>query len=1019
MIIEVLPSNRKKLGGANRRQPHLLGGNDIEKDALMTRAPDHLPAPPETVLDYLAELRKLTAGDIRSDQVSRVLYSTDASLYQVLPHAVVLPRNTEELHAAVELAAKHRVPILPRGGGSSLAGQAVNAAVVLDLNRYLQNVLEINQEEQWVRVQPGVVLDPLNQQLRPHGLQFGPDPASSNRATMGGIVANNATGSHSIVYGMTADHVLETEVFLSDGSRAKFGALEKEALDAKTRNTGLEGQIYRELAQLVASSENQDTIRVGTPRHWRRCGGYNLDRLIQGGISYQGVHDPRFNLAKLLCGSEGTLAVMHEIKLQLVPTPPQTALAILHFKSPHAALAAVPVILEVEPSAVELLDHLSLTRCREVPQYARMMQNFLEGEPNCVLITEFYGESDAQLRHKIERLKKHLPAQGVAAEPITVAWTPQQQNEVWTVRKVGLGFLMSLKGDYKPIPFIEDAAVPVEHLADYVTKIEQFCKDLGTEVAYYAHASAGCLHIRPLVNTKVATEIAKLPQIGAFSVDLLRGYGGALSSEHGDGRSRSWLNESFFGPELYGLYQQVKRTFDPENLLNPGNVVDAPAMTESLRYGDDYEVVQLNEQIDFSADQGFQRAIEMCNGAGICRKTTTGTMCPSYMVTKEEEHSTRGRANLLRAALSGQLPAEALTSQRMYETMDLCIECKACKSECPSSVDMAKIKFEFLAQYYLKHGVPLRARLMADIARLSRWNSGLVAPVVNGVLGNGAVRWLLEKTLGISRKRQLPKFAREPFTTWFQKRSPRNAGQKQVVLFNDTFNTYNYPQVSIAVTELLEAAGFEVLLPGHWCCGRPMISKGLVQQARAAAHDCIEKLAPFVERGIPIVGIEPSCLLTLRDELLMLLPDDPRGQLIADNAFLFEEFFAKLADEGELDLEFQQATEKVLLHGHCHQKALVGTESSKQTLGLAGCDVEEIDSGCCGMAGSFGYEAEHYDISLAMGEQQLFPAVRKTPDETTIVAAGVSCRQQIEHATGKQALHPAEVLHRALLRDEK
>ncbi|NOZ40066.1 MAG: FAD-binding protein [Planctomycetes bacterium] len=970
---------------------------------------------PEAVLDYLAELRKLTTGDIRTDAFSRVLYSTDASIYQVMPHAVVLPRTTDELQAAVELAAKHRVPILPRAGGSSLAGQAVNAAVVLDLTRYLHEILEVNQEEKWVRVQPGVVLDVLNAHLKPKGLQFGPDPASSNRAAMGGIVGNNSTGSHSITYGMTADHVIETHVFLSDGSAANFGPVENGTLEAKTRSAGLEGQIYRDISQLVSKPENQAAIQAATPKHWRRCGGYNLDRLAQGDFTFQGPHDSRFNLAKLMCGSEGTLGVIGEMKMNLVPVPKNTALVILHFDGIYEALAAVPTILEVGPTAVEMLDDMGMTLCRKTAQFAPLLANFVEGTPNCILITEFYGENDAELRHKIDRLKDHLRSQGVPVGAVTEALTPSRKKDVWDVRKAGLGLLMSIRGDHKPIPFIEDSAVPVEHLAEYVTKVEQFCNDLGSKVAYYAHASAGCIHIRPLLNTKAAEEVAKLPKIMEFAVDLLHGYDGVLSSEHGDGRARSATNERFFGPELYGLYQQVKGIFDPDNRLNPGNVVNAPAMTEDLRYGAEYQVVTIDEHLDFSSDQGFHRAIEMCNGAGICRKTTTGTMCPTYMVTREEEHSTRGRANLLRAALSGKLPVESLTSKRMYEAMDLCIECKACKSECPSSVDMTKIKFEFLAQYYKKNGVPLRARLMADIARFSRWNSGFIAPLVNTMLGNRAVRWLMEKTLGVSRHRSLPKFARQPFTTWFRNRGPQPTQQKKVVLFNDTFNTFNYPQVSIAATEVLEAAGFEVLLPGHWCCGRPMISKGLVDKARAAAKDCIEKLSPFAEQGIPIVGLEPSCLLTLRDELLMLVPDDPRGATIAQNAFLFEEFIAKLANEGELDLKFKQATDKVLLHGHCQQKALVGTGPSKQTLGAAGCEVEEVDSGCCGMAGSFGYEAEHYDISQAMGERRLLPAVREAGEATTIVAAGVSCRQQIKHGTGRQALHPAELLRAKLV----
>ncbi len=968
------------------------------------------------VSEYLAELAKQTSGDIRTDRYSRVLYSTDASIYRVVPLGVVLPRNSEELQAAVELAAKHQVPILPRAGGSSLAGQAVNEAVVLDLTRYMDSVLEVNAEEQWVRVQPGVVLDVLNMQLQQHGLQFGPDPASSNRAAMGGIVANNSTGSHSITYGMTADHVLETQVFLSDGSAANFGPIEKDQLEAKRQLGGLEGEIYQAIAQLVTKPENRKAIQAATPRHWRRCGGYNLDRLATGDFTFQNPQDPRFNLSKLVCGSEGTLAVMNEIKVNLVPIPKHTALAIIHFEDIYEALAAVPTILEVEPTAVEMLDDMGLTLCRKTRQFAPLLNNFVEGTPNCILITEFYGESDAELRHKIDRLKEHLHSQNVPVGAITEALTTRQKLDVWEVRKAGLGLLMSLRGDHKPIPFIEDSAVPVEHLADYVTKVEQFCNELGSKVAYYAHASAGCIHIRPLLNTKAAEEVAKLPKISEFAVDLLHGYDGVLSSEHGDGRARSWINERFFGPELYGLYREVKGAFDPHNRLNPGNVVNAPAakMTENLRFGADYSTQQVNEHLDFSSDQGFHRAVEMCNGAGICRKTTAGTMCPSYMVTKEEEHSTRGRANLLRAALSGSLPREELTSARMFETMDLCIECKACKSECPSSVDMAKIKFEFLAQYFEKNRVPLRTRMMADIAMASRiFSRPILAPLVNGFLGLRPISILLDRCIGFSQNRPIPKFASQPFTAWFKKRAKKTGRKGKVVLFNDTFNTYNYPHVSIAATELLEAAGFEVVLPGHYCCGRPMISKGLVEKARAAARGCVEKLSPFAEQGIPIVGLEPSCLLTLRDELLCLLPDEPRTQAIAENAYLFEEFIAKLADEGSLDLDFQDATRKVLLHGHCHQKALVGTESSKRTLGAAGCEVEEVDSGCCGMAGSFGYEAEHYETSCAMGERRLLPAVRAAEPDTTIVAAGVSCRQQIKQGTGRQALHPAQVLHEA------
>lgn len=975
----------------------------------MTHAPAALP-------DFLAALRKRVAGAVRTDAYSRVLYSTDASIYQVMPHGVLIPKSVEDVQAAVELAARYQIPLLPRTGGSSLAGQAVGEALVIDMSRHLDQVLDVNAEERWVRVQPGLVLDELNAYLRPLGLQFGPDPASSNRAAMGGIVSNNSTGSHSICYGMTADHVRATNVILSDGSTAHLGPLEAAEAAQRRNRSGLEGAIYQRILASTQDEANRATIRAGTPRHWRRCGGYNLDRFIDGGVSFKGTPDPRFNLARLVCGAEGTLAVMTDVTLNLVPVPTRTALALVHFDSLYEALQAVPIILEVDPSAVELIDHLGLTLCREVPQYARLLKTFVEGEPNCLLITEFYGEREAELQAKIDRLKTHLHRQQAGAAAVVPVLDPARQQDVWTVRKVGLGLLMSIKGDHKPIPFIEDAAVPVEHLAEYVTQVERFCNDLGTDVAYYAHASAGCVHIRPLINTKAASEVAKLPEITAFSVELLRGYGGSLSSEHGDGHARSWINERFFGPDLYKLYQNVKRAFDPHNLLNPGAVVDAPPMTENLRYGDDYGVIPLEIHLDFSHEHGFDRAVEMCNGAGICRKKTTGTMCPSFMATREEEHATRGRANALRAALSGRLPASELTSKRMYEVMDLCIECKACKAECPSSVDMAKIKFEFLAQYHAANGTPRRARLFADVARLSRLGSGLLAPLANGGQRNGFVRRLMEKHLGISRHRTLPTFAREPFTTWFSRRRETRPAARKVALFHDTFNTYNDPAVAIAATEVLEAAGFEVVLPGHRCCGRPMISKGLVDEARAAARHTVERLAPLAEQGLPIVGLEPSCLLSLRDEYLYLLPGDPRARLVAEHAVMFEEFIDRLAASDDLGLRFTEDARRVLLHGHCHQKALVGTKPSHRVLSLpAHYTVAEVDSGCCGMAGSFGYEAEHYEISLTMAERRLLPAVREADAETLIVAAGTSCRQQIKHGTGRQALHPAEVLRRALV----
>lgn len=976
----------------------------------------------ELLFDFLNELDKRTRGALRTDEYSRILYSTDASIYQVKPHGVLLPQTVDDVQAAVELAAKHHVPLLPRTGGSSLAGQAVNRALVMDFTRHLDQVLEVNQEEMWVRVQPGIVLDALNIYLRKFGLQFGPDPASSNRAAMGGIVSNNSTGSHSIMYGMTADHVLEMEVILSDGTLTRFGPLETAVLPQYLNRSGLEGDIYRQMHTLTQYPANQEIIRSGTPRHWRRCGGYNLDRLVptvNGRPTYRWPYDNRFNLAKLICGAEGGLGVITELKLNLVPLPTHTALAIVHFNSLPEALTAVPLMLEVGPSAVELLDNLGLTMCRDVPEYARLLSTFIQDTPNCVLITEFYGENEAELLSKMDNLERHLKGQLVNFTAVTRATTPQQQTDVWTVRKVGLGLMMSIKGDHKPIPFIEDAAVPVEHLAEYVTKVERFCNDIGTNVAYYAHASAGCIHIRPLINTKMAKEVAKLPAITEFSVDLLRGYGGSFSSEHGDGRARSWLNEKFFGPDLYRLYQEVKRIFDPQNILNPGTIVNAGPMTENLRYGESYQVIPITPHLDFSSDHGFDRAVEMCNGAGICRKRTTGTMCPSFMATREEEHATRGRANALRAAMSGHLPPSEFTSERMYQVMELCVSCKACKAECPSSVDMAKIKTEFLAQYHDAHGVPLRDRLFANITPLSRLGSGAMARLANWTLGNSLIRKSMERTLGISAKRSLPNFARQSFTDWFNKHTPvgahRDAPLQQIVLFNDTFSTYNYPHIAIAATELLEMAGFAVVLPGVTDCGRPSFSKGLVDKARAIAQTVLDHLVPLAKQGLPIIFLEPSDLSALTDDYASLLPNDPRIALVAAQCRSFEEFIAELADNGDLNLNFTEEARHLVLHGHCHQKALIGTNPAHRALTLPpNYTLEEVDSSCCGMAGSFGYEAEHYDISLKMAERRLLPAMRAAAPETILVAAGVSCRQQIKHGAGRQVLHPAEILRAAI-----
>ena len=969
----------------------------------------------------LEHLRSLLPGSIRVDEYARALYSTDASIYQVMPHAVVVPRHRDEIQAVVEAAAQFGVPVTARTAGSSLAGQAVGRSIIVDFTKHLDAIVDFDPEKSTVTVEPGVVLDRLNAYLKPHGVLFGPDPASSNRAAMGGIISNNATGSHSICYGMSADHVNAMDVLLSDGSRAHFSNLSASEFSSYAKRPGLEGSIYDGLSGLIGNEENVRIIRENTPRHWRRCGGYNLDRLAPKGLSFKMPQQEGLNLARLVSGAEGTLAIIEKMTLDLVPLPKKTALAVVHFDDIVRAMESVQVILEQDPSAVELLDHLGLSMCRQSPMWRRKLETFVDGEPNCVLLTEFQGQSDLELENKIEEFRAFLIRRGVGSGAVVPVLSAAGQADVWAVRKMGLGFLMSVRGDHKPIPFIEDAAVPVQHLAEYVTGVEKFCNGLGLKVAYYAHASAGCIHIRPLVNTKSAQELALLPEIVAFSISMLKGFGGSLSSEHGDGRARSSFNKAFFGDELYGLYAQTKALFDPKGILNPGMVTGAAEMTKDMRFGPQYETIELKTNLDFSEDLGFAAAVEMCNGAGVCRKMGSGTMCPSFMATRDEEHSTRGRANALRNVLSGRLDPSELHSDRLYETMDLCLQCKACASECPSSVDMAKIKVEYLDQYYKKNGTPLRAKFFGGAAAQSRRFSGRTAPLVNRLSSIKMARWAMERVLGVTRHRDLPPLAAVPYDTWFKLRKNTNgsgvpepiAGQKeQIVLFNDTFNTYNYPEVSIAATLVLEAAGFEVILPGHKCCGRPLISKGLVDEARIAASETLDSLLPFVRRGLTIVGLEPSCVLSFDDEYRSLLPGDPRVPMVAEKTMLFDDFIGQL-DPGRLP-EMKHSGD-ILFHGHCHQKAAVGTTGSLAALKTTGCSVKEVDSGCCGMAGSFGFEKEHYEMSMQIGGQRLFPAVAAAGAETQVVAPGVSCRQQIKHGTGKRAFHTAELLWNAIL----
>ena len=946
--------------------------------------------------DLYEALKRRVSGEVRFDRASRLMYSTDASIYEIEPIGVVLPRTHEDVFATMEVARDFNVPVLPRGGGTSLAGQTVGNAVVIDMSKYLNRVVEVNAEERWARVEPGVVQEQLNLHLRPMGFLFGPDTSTANRATIGGMMGNNSAGSHSIVYGKTIDHVLEMDVVLSSGEGR---TLREMKFEEAAMSSGLEGRI----ADIVRA--NRDEIERRYPKIMRRVSGYNLDEFVRNG---------KFNLVKLLVGSEGTLAAVHQAKVRIEPRPPATALCVVHFAEMVEAIQASDIILPFNPAAIELIDDKIINLARGSLELSRLM-GFIQGQPAGVLLVEFYGENEAELRSKIEALEAALKREKSGYAYVR-AFDAAEQNNIWKVRKAGLGLLLGMKGERKPIAFVEDCAVEPSKLPAFFVRFRDVIHKYGTSAGYYGHASVGCLHIRPLINTKDARDIRIMKEMTDEIADLVIEFGGGMSGEHGDGLARSYLNEKLFGPQLYKAFRDVKLAFDPEYRMNPGKIVDAPPMTENLRYGAGYQTLTLNTHYDFSKEGGLATAIELCNGAGVCRKKNEGTMCPSYMVTMEDKHSTRGRANLMREILSGKLPAQEFVGQELHDALDLCLECKGCKAECPSNVDMAKLKYEFLAHYNEANGTPLRSRMFANIHTLSRAAS-FFPSMANWTLTNPTLRRMMERFVGIDARRKLPLFADQTFESWFKGRksefrNPNSEMPGKVLLFHDTFINFNYPDIGKAATQLLEAAGYEVrLAPERKCCGRPMISKGLAESARENADFNVRQLHSFVKEGYSIVGCEPSCILTFRDEY----PDLVKGDYVKDVArasFLLEEFIVKEKQAGRWKLEFKRQETKALIHGHCHEKALIGSRYLKEALALA-YPVEEVDSGCCGMAGSFGYEKEHYDISIAIGRRRLFPAVENNP-EAVVVAPGVSCRQQVEHATGKRPLHPAEALVKAL-----
>jgi FAD/FMN-containing dehydrogenase/Fe-S oxidoreductase len=954
--------------------------------------------------DPLLEARLASAleGEVLFDPFDRGRYATDASHYQIEPIGVVVPRTTDDVIRAIQIAGEEGVAVLPRGGGTSQCGQTVGRALVIDASKHLDAVLDFDPQARRVTVEPGLVLDRLNAFLRPHGLFFPVDPSTSSRATLGGMAANNSCGARSIRYGIMRDSVRAVDGLLADGSRLRF--------DAAGAALSPDHQDMIEVLRALGEREAAE-IAARFPKLMRRVGGYNIDALAGEAP----------NLGHLLVGSEGTLAFFAALELDLQPIPPHRVLGVCHFSSFYEAMDATRHIVALGPAAVEVVDRTLIDLARDNPLYRDAVAEVVRGHPDALLLVEFAGDDHAAEAAKLGRLSELLADLGWPGAVVEVI-DPAVQRAVWEVRKAGLNIVMSMKGEGKPVSFIEDCAVGLDDLADYTRRLDEIFQKHGTKGTWYAHASVGCLHVRPILNLKQETEVAKMRAIAEETFEIVREYKGSHSGEHGDGLVRSEFHEAMFGPRMVQAFEAVKDTLDPQGLFNPGKIVHAPKMDDRslLRFKPGYRAVPVATALDWSAWGGFAGAVEMCNNNGACRKFDAGVMCPSYRATRNERDLTRGRANSLRLALSGQLGPDALASPEMAESLKLCVGCKGCKRECPTGVDMARMKIEVLYHQTARRPLGLRDRTIANLPRVAPWGARL-APLLNLRDRLPGLPWLGERLLGLSAKRALPAWRRDPFSA--AEAEGRDEGEAgRVVLLPDTFNAAFEPENLRAALRVLRAAGYGVTVPGPQdgtdrplCCGRTYLAAGLVEEAREEMRRTVEALAPLVRQGLPVIGLEPACLFTLRDEFLAVLPG-VQTERLAESAVTFEEFLSRERNEGRLRLDLNPTDGgKALLHGHCHQKAFAAMSPVEQVLGLVpGLEVETVESSCCGMAGAFGYAAETYDVSLRMAELSLLPAVRAADPDTLVVADGVSCRQQIAHGAGRPALHCARVLERAL-----
>lgn len=972
--------------------------------------------------DALRSLADTMDGELHYDLLMRTLYATDASVYRQLPLAVALPRSDSDMEALVNFAHRYHTSLIPRAAGTSLAGQCVGEGIVVDTGRFMNQILELNTQEGWVRVQPGVVRDELNAFLAPHGLFFGPNTSTANRCMIGGMVGNNSCGTTSIVYGSTRDHVLEMDVVLSDGSTATFGPLTEEGFRQKLEGSTLENKVYQHIWETLSVPDNQAEIRREFPRPSidRRNTGYAVDLLLQQPPFHSSPGRP-FNFCTLLCGSEGTLAFTTSVKLALVPTPPPHDIVLCaHFTSVHESMQAVLIAMEHQPTACELMDKVILDCTRDNIEQRRN-RFFITGDPAAVLMVEFRAEDPQKARRQARALEGALKDAGLGyAYPLVES---EQSGRIWTLRKAGLGLLSNIKGNKKPVACIEDTAVDIRDLPDYIEEFDHMMHGFGQQAVYYAHAGAGELHLRPMLNLKTSEDQQLFHDITEATARLVKKYGGSLSGEHGDGRVRAPFLPIMIGDRNYNILKQVKTTWDPLNIFNPGKIIDPAPVTHNLRYKAEQENRELPTFLDWSPDGSMLLAAERCNGSGDCRKLAVsgGTMCPSYRVTRNEKDTTRGRANVLREFLTQSAKANPFDHPEIDEALALCLSCKACKSECPSSVDMATMKAEFQYQYQKLHGTSLRTRAIANLGQLN--GLGMIAPgLTNALLGSAIFGGSLKKILGIASQRSLPRLSSYSLRGWYRRHhrslQPKGPVKGTVYFFCDEFTNYNDAEMGRKSLWLLSALGYQVVIPEHAESGRAHLSKGLLEQARELTEQNIQQIGHLITKDTPLLGVEPSAILSFRDEYPRLVLPHLRNEArrIAPHALLLEDFLLREWSKGNINPHrFTDDTARILVHAHCHQKAIEGPDASVHLLGIPeNYHPELIPAGCCGMAGSFGYEKEHYSISMAIGEETLLPTVRKAPAQTLIAAPGTSCRHQILDGTGRKAYHPVELLYDAL-----